>query len=575
MYRYRISLDNQKLFRGTKMKKAYSYTRVSTEIQIDGYSLDAQDDAIERYAKANDIQIVKKFSDEGKSGKNITGRESFRKMLEDAKSGKDGVKTIIVFKISRFGRNASDVLSTVQDLQDYNINVVCVSEGIDSSNDSGKLLLALMSSIAEMERENIIVQTMAGRMQKARDGRWNGGQAPYGYKIGDKGVLEIVPEEAKAVKLIFKKYTTTDLGYVGVTKYLRDAGVKKSARQNGKLVVFQEDTVKKILSNPTYCGKIRYGKSKTEKIIGKRGEYRRVQSDDYILVEGKHKPIIDEKTFKTAQEKIKINAKRRVKIHNVGHEYLFSSILRCPVCGSAMYGNVSRKKNKDGSLYKDYYFYQCKHRIKVDNEPCSYKTHIREELVNGAVFQVLYKLMAEKGVAEEFKEQMNRQVDTKAIEEEIIIADKNVRSLNLLRDRINSQLDNLDYTESNADMKEADLNKRLEDCYSRLLDAQKVLDLARRKLEVAKEEQFSIEKSYEMLKQFGGRFDAMTDAQKKKFVQVTFKRIEIFPDFKEQGQLLKSIDLMLPLYWHGTLTNKISLDKSDDVETVVLMSKVK
>lgn len=228
-------------------------------------------------------------------------------------------------------------------------------------------------------------------------------------------------------------------------------------------------------------------------------------------MEGKHKPIIDEKTFKTVQEKIKINAKRRGKIHNVGHEYLFSSILRCPVCGSEMYGNVSRKK-KDGSLYKDYYFYQCKYRIKVDNEPCSYKTHIREELVNGAVFQVLYKLMAEKGVAEEFKERMNRQVDTKAIEEEITIADKNVRSLNLLRDRINSQLDNLDYMESNADMKEVDLNKRLEDCYSRLLDAQKVLDLARRKLEVAKEEQFSIEKSYEMLKQFSGRFDAMTDA---------------------------------------------------------------
>ena len=88
---------------------------------------------------------------------------------------KDGVSYVLVFKLSRFGRNAADVLATLQVMQDFGVNLICVEDGIDSSKDAGKLMISVLSAVAEIERENIRVQTMEGRMQKAREGKWNGG----------------------------------------------------------------------------------------------------------------------------------------------------------------------------------------------------------------------------------------------------------------------------------------------------------------------------------------------------------------------------------------------------------------
>ena len=163
--------------------KVYTYTRVSTAMQVDGYSLDAQKAKMKAYADYNDYEIVGEYEDAGKSGKSIEGRAQFSQMMEDIKSGKDGVSYVLVFKLSRFGRNAADVLSSLQVMQDFGVNLVCVEDGIDSSKDAGKLMISVLSAVAEIERENIRVQTMEGRIQKAREGRWNGGFAPYGYQL--------------------------------------------------------------------------------------------------------------------------------------------------------------------------------------------------------------------------------------------------------------------------------------------------------------------------------------------------------------------------------------------------------
>ena len=129
------------------------------------------------------MEIVGEYSDEGHSGKKIKGRQEFMRMLNDIEDGKDGVDFVLVFKLSRFGRNAADVLSSLQLMQDYGVNLICVEDGIDSSKEAGKLLISIIAAVAEMERENIRVQTMAGREQKAREGKWNGGFAPYGYRL--------------------------------------------------------------------------------------------------------------------------------------------------------------------------------------------------------------------------------------------------------------------------------------------------------------------------------------------------------------------------------------------------------
>ena len=135
--------------------RAYIYTRVSTVMQVDGFSLEAQKRRIEEYATYQHMKVVGMYSDEGTSGKNIEGRPQFQQMLEDIKSGKDGVKFVLVFKLSRFGRNAADTLSSLQLMQDYGVNLICVEDNIDSSADSGKLMISVMSAMAEIERENI------------------------------------------------------------------------------------------------------------------------------------------------------------------------------------------------------------------------------------------------------------------------------------------------------------------------------------------------------------------------------------------------------------------------------------
>lgn len=217
--------------------KVYLYTRVSTTMQIDGYSLDAQKTKMKAFCDYNEYKIVGEYEDAGKSGKSIEGRVSFNQMMEDIKSGKDGVSYVLVFKLSRFGRNAADVLATLQVMQDFGVNLICVEDGIDSSKDAGKLMISVLSAVAEIERENIRVQTMEGRMQKAREGKWNGGFAPYGYSLID-GKLVVNEEEAVAIRMIFDQYVNTDLGANGIAKYLENHGIHKIARQNGKNPLF-------------------------------------------------------------------------------------------------------------------------------------------------------------------------------------------------------------------------------------------------------------------------------------------------------------------------------------------------
>lgn len=96
-------------------------------------------------------------------------------------------------------------------MENHNVHLVCVDDGLDSSKDAGKLVITILSAVAEMERENILAQTMAGRKQKAREGKWNGGFAPMGYLIS-QGVLQINDEEAKLIKMIFDLYANTDMG---------------------------------------------------------------------------------------------------------------------------------------------------------------------------------------------------------------------------------------------------------------------------------------------------------------------------------------------------------------------------
>ena len=348
--------------------KCYIYTRVSTAIQVDGYSLDAQKDKLRKYADYQNMEIAGEYSDEGASGKNIAERPEFMRMMNDIEDSKDGISYVLVFKLSRFGRNAADVLSSLQFMQDHDVNLICVEDGIDSSKDAGKLMISVLSAVAEIERENIRAQTMAGREQKAREGRWNGGFAPYGYKLVD-GELQIAEDEVDIIRIIFDQYVNKGKGTIAIARYLNDQGYVKKLRQNNSINGFSEVFVRKVLANPVYAGKIAYGRRRTEKKPGTHNEMHIVAQEEYPVYEGKHEAIISEDVWKMAEERRKKKAAIRAPKTNC-RVAIISGILKCPCCGKGMYSNTSKPHSKDN---KERHYYYCKNNSKATGHRCEFR----------------------------------------------------------------------------------------------------------------------------------------------------------------------------------------------------------
>ena len=189
-------------------KSCVIYIRVSSERQVKGYSLDGQKHYLAECAERRGMTVLDTYVEEGKSGKSIEGRTEFQRMLDDIQSGKVHTDYVLVFKLSRFGRNARDVLNSLEFIMKYGVHLMCVEDGLDSSTSMGKMMITILGAVAELERENIIAQSLLGREEKAKSGGWNGGFAPYGYRLvkGDdksKGKLETVPEEKAVVQLVF------------------------------------------------------------------------------------------------------------------------------------------------------------------------------------------------------------------------------------------------------------------------------------------------------------------------------------------------------------------------------------
>lgn len=553
----------------------YIYIRVSTSMQVDGFSLDAQKEKLLRYAEYQNMIVAGIYSDEGCSGKNIGGRPEFQRMLSDIESGKDGVDYVLVFKLSRFGRNAADVLSSLQIMQDYGANLICVEDGIDSSKDSGKLMISVLSAVAEIERENILVQTMEGRKQKAREGKWNGGFAPYGYYL-DKGELKIAEDEAEAIRVIYDKFIHTNMGANGIAKYLNQHGYEKKQRQNGTLSTFSAHFVKLVLDNPVYCGKLAYGRRKTEKVNGARNEYHIVKQDEYPIYDGVHDAIISEEDWLLAQAKRKKTGIKNEKVYSLEHQHLLSGIVCCPECGQPMYGSVNRKRKKDGTFYRDYWYYACKHRLELDGHKCTYKKQIHQERVNSAVEEFISKIVKNPKFEEAIKQKINARIDTAEIETEIESLNKKLRQLNMAKEKLGKTMDSLDVFDEFYNKKYDDMQMRLDSLYRDIDETEKELSAIYEKLENIRKDKISQEKVYQFLLYFDIIYPKFSDAEKKEFLGSFIERIEINPEPTEKGQILKKIKFRIPIYFDGNDGSNVEVSFPNEkitVECVVLMSR--
>lgn len=554
--------------------KVYIYTRVSTVMQTDGYSLDAQKEKLKAFAKYNDFIIAGEYEDAGKSGKSIEGRPQFLQMMKDIKNGNDHVGYVLVFKLSRFARNAADVLSTLQIMQDYGVNLICVEDGIDSSKDAGKLMISVLSAVAEIERENIRVQTMEGRIQKAREGKWNGGQAPYGYELHE-GVLVIKPEEAAAVKLIFDKYVESPFsGVNNIARYLKAQGIRKNTRSNNKSNVFLECSITKILKNPVYTGKIAYGRTKQEHIPGTRNT-RRVKQKEYLLVQGLHDPIISEELFEKAQAKLIKNTDKHKRITPTENfkVHLLTGILKCPICGEGMYSNVSVKnckRKKDGSRYKDFHYYHCKHQgFLSSGEKCNYKKQINEELLDNAVEEIIVKLVTRPEFAKMLEERIQVKLDIGPLMDEISNYQHELKKTERTKAKIISEMDDLDPNEKHYERKKKDLDTRLDNIYDKLDELELKLATSIAKKDTIEKDKITSDNVYKILICLDHLYKVMSDRERREFISALVSDIQIYEEKQYNGQWLKSITFKLPI-----ISEKLGLNGVEHVESVVLMSRV-
>ncbi|MBP1547615.1 MAG: recombinase family protein [Oscillospiraceae bacterium] len=551
--------------------KVYTYTRVSTAMQIDGYSLDAQKSRMKAFADYNGYEIVGKYEDAGKSGKSIEGRLQFNQMMEDIKLGKDGVSYVLVFKLSRFGRNAADVLSTLQVMQDFGVNLICVEDGIDSSKDAGKLMISVLSAVAEIERENIRVQTMEGRIQKAREGKWNGGFAPYGYKLVN-GELVVNEEESEAIRVIFDQYVNTNMGANGIAKYLEDHGIHKIIRQNGKTPLFDASLIRKILKNPVYCGKIAYGRRKMEKIHGTRNDYHLVEQDNFLLADGVHEPIVSEELWQSAQVKLLAQAKKYERV-NTGKDtkvHLLSGIVKCPVCGAGMYGNKSVKHKKDGTKYKDFFYYGCKHRNMNRGYKCDYKKQINEELLDNSVSEIIIKLVSNPKFAAMMQDKINMQVDTTAIEQELANYEKQLRQAYGVKTKLIEEIDSLDSDDRHYINRKSDLDNRLYNMYDKIEGIENQLIAARAKKQSIETEKLTSDNIYKVLIYFEKLYAVMKEAERRQLIEALVSEIQIYEERQPNGQWIKSIKFRLPIIEEDI---SVCLDNGHQAETIVLIQK--
>ncbi len=239
------------------------YVRVSTEEQArQGISLAAQEEALKNYASALGYTIFKIYKDEGKSAKDIKHRPEMVQILQDAQAHK--FQAIFIYKLDRFSRSLRDLIETIEQLKEWNIDFISLQDKIETTSASGKLMFHIISAFAEFERNVAGDRTKFSMDKKARDGNPIT-RAPWGYKIENKKLIPT--QNSFQVQEVFQEFLNQN---ISLTKLAKKYG-------------FSVNGLKKILKNQAYLGKIKFN-----------GQ----------TYQGTHQPLISSTLFNHVQNKL-------------------------------------------------------------------------------------------------------------------------------------------------------------------------------------------------------------------------------------------------------------------------------
>jgi len=337
------------------------YVRVSTEEQVrEGYSIRAQEEKLRSYAKLKDWHVYSIYADEGISAKDIEGRPEIKRLISDVVSGK--VKNVLVYKIDRLTRSTKNLIELIDLFNQYDCAFNSLNEAIDTSTATGRMFLKIVGIFAEFERENLAERVRLGFERKAKEGDSSTAFfSSYGYHraIGEK-VQVIVEEEAEIVRRIFSMYLHDNYNFTQIEKVLNAANILS---KQGKL--WGASSVKCILTNPNYIGKVRYSC---------------YDESRYFEADGKHEAIIDEATFYEVQDKIqRTKPVSKTKLPTSG--VYFCGILRCAACG----GKLTSKWNysNDGKKTPERPAYRCCNTLSK-YKTCSNKSEISHIKIEAA-----------------------------------------------------------------------------------------------------------------------------------------------------------------------------------------------
>ena len=517
----------------SKKDKAFAYLRVSTAKQVEeGESLEAQRAVIEKYAASNSIEIVKEFRDEGASGKNIVSRRQFAEMMDEVAAGAD-IQYVLVYKLSRFGRNASDALNSAEIIKNNGSVLVCVEEGFRSDQKMGEMALAVMSTFAQMERENIITQTMAGRKQKASMGMWNGAQAPYGYtikKVENGSILEVNESEAEIVRIIYRLYTEESKGPGAIAAWLNTNGYTKQPRGNMKKSTFSTGFVLKVIDNPVYNGKIAFGRRRTELIKGGHNETKVVKSDDYEVFEGQHDAIIDDDTWNAAREKRALRSRPFSKPKK-GHANLLTGMLVCPCCGRKMVANATQGKiKKDGTRGKATQSYACKYSRKQYGGDCTFTRQYNQNVIDPLVVETVKAASRSKVFEDKIRGSVDRETEEGALREGVERIKKTLTNNQSAIRKVTDQMDHLDSGDETYEFMYEDLQRRYESLCKERPAIERALEKAEAKLTSAIQGRLATDHIYQLLDEFADSFDDIPPEEQKERIETIVERVELNPD---------------------------------------------
>lgn len=553
-----------------KNARVYIYTRVSTAIQVEGYSLDNQKRELEEFAARWGMHIMGSYSDEGKSGKDIKGRPGFQKMMNDIVSRKDNVSFVLVWKLSRFGRNAADTLSSVKKMKLYGVHLYAMQENLDSSVSTGKIILAVLSAMAEAERENILAQTQSGRIEKAIQGKYNGGLRPYGYDLDEKKEkLVVVPEEAEIVRLIFDKYANTDYGPTGVAEMLNNMGYKKVAKREHENDFFTRPFILGVIKNPVYLGHMAYGKTTSKAKRDDPENTVRIEVDDYILTKNVHEPIVSQEVWDAAQKKrISMQGKKEKKEEE--HEYILSGLLKCPLCGRTLYGLPMRngKKRKDGTPYPVYYAYACRPSISSRKKEGNCKFgQISAHKIDEPIRDIILKLVNSKTFGQRMSELADEQLSVSEVQKEIEGIEEQLRNLHRTQRELEDRRNRINFKDKHWQRKLDSYETALDEIYDEMSRLEDTLEDKEKVLESIKRQGLSRESIYEGLRLFAKIYDTASDYDKKQFMQSFIKSIELYPEkSRREGCMIKTIHFSFPVSYEGQSVYAVHYDRPVDGE---------